>query len=85
MRAGVDRCAQGTPGFGCIAVAYYPFQLKGVVMSLTVSIIKNGQVLASKPLSNPQLGDVEAAISELLAGLRNAGHIPLWPFQVDVR
>lgn len=53
---------------------------------LTVSILRNSVVVISKTLTNPQSGDVTAAITDLLFQLRTMyPSQPLWPFQIDVR
>lgn len=55
-------------------------------MTLTVSVVKDGRVLASKVISDPQPGDVEKAIHEVLdQARRDAGGAPLWPFEITVR
>ena len=54
-------------------------------MILTVSITQNGKTIASQTIANPQPGDVEAVIHQLLFGLRRAKGGPIGPFQIDVR
>lgn len=54
-------------------------------MDLDVSIVKNGQTLATERLTDPQDGEVTAAIGRVSAQARQAVGGTFWPAQIDVR
>ena len=54
-------------------------------MDLDVSIVKNGQTLATERLTDPQDDEVTAAIGRVSAQARQAVGVTFWPAQIDVR
>ena len=54
-------------------------------MNVQVSVIKGGNVVASKVVTVSKPGDLESAISEVIDQARQTVQAPLWPFTVDVR
>lgn len=52
---------------------------------ITVSVIKDGQIIASDKVADPHQGDVEATITRLISQLRKQRKESLWPFEIRVQ
>jgi hypothetical protein len=54
-------------------------------MDYDVSIVKNGQIIATERVINPQKGEVTEAINRVSDQARQVTGGTLWPAQIDVR